>query len=398
MRTKIMDVPKNILTYNTKIISDAESTVFAVQTMKLHDQIWNDLSLCLFEKARTSNKVPSTKDFHKVHYYNMRKKYPSANSQLVIKAEQAVLSAFRSIKSNRKLKTLEAAPIKKKLSVQLDARIFRMTDTNEFSMTTIDGRKRFKILLYPRLEEMFKSYRMCDPKIFEKDGQLYLSIPFELPVPLHVEKRCIGLDMGIKRFVTTSEGDAFKNKKFADEMRKLRFIKRQLQSKAKHSHSAKTRLKNIRKKQTNKNKQMCHQIANKILKTTTDVIVMEDLTNLKQNKKGKMRKSFNNRNSQVPYFMFRAILAYKALSLGKRVETVSPYMTSRDDYRGLEKGKRQGCRYFASDGKVFDADWNAAINITQRYSKTNDKLPISFSEPLDGKLNLIGRPSSTGQS
>jgi hypothetical protein len=73
-------------------------------------------------------------------------------------------------------------------------------------------------------------------------------------------------------------------------------------------------------------------------------------------------------------------------------------MTSRDDYRGLEKGKRQGCRYFTSDGKVFDADWNAAINIAQRYSKTNDKLPTLFSEPLNGKLNLIGRPSSTGQS
>jgi hypothetical protein len=34
---------------------------------------------------------------------------------------------------------------------------------------------------------------------------------------------------------------------------------------------------------------------------------------------------------------------------------------------------------------MLDADWNAAINIAQR------KHPISFTLPLDGRLNLIGR-------
>ena len=36
---------------------------------------------------------------------------------------------------------------------------------------------------------------------------------------------------------------------------------------------------------------------------------------------------------------------------------------------------------------VFDADWNASINIMNRYKHSN-----SFDLPIDGRLNLIDRP------
>ena len=76
--------------------------------------------------------------------------------------------------------------------------------------------------------------------------------------------------------------------------------------------------------------------------------------------------------------------------------TVNPAYTSKNDYRGIKKGKRQGCRYYASDNKVFDADWNASINIANRYSMRKKvkgvELPVSFNLPIDGKLNLMGKP------
>jgi transposase len=65
----------------------------------------------------------------------------------------------------------------------------------------------------------------------------------------------------------------------------------------------------------------------------------------------------------------------------------------------LKGGIRKGCRYYASDGKVFDADWNASINIAKRYSQKKEakgvKHPISFKEPSIGSLNLLGRATST---
>ena len=120
---------------------------------------------------------------------------------------------------------------------------------------------------------------------------------------------------------------------------------------------------------------------------------MEDLSGIKSKNKG---KKFNNRQSQVPYFELRRILTYKAQLLGKEVVTVDPSYTSKNDHRNIEKGIRKGCRYYASDGKIFDADWNAAINIANRYAtrkRANGiELPVSFGLPIDGKLNLIGKP------
>jgi len=55
-------------------------------------------------------------------------------------------------------------------------------------------------------------------------------------------------------------------------------------------------------------------------------------------------------------------------------------MTSQDDYRGLGKGIRKGCRYYAVDGKVLDADGNASCNIAKRYSKHLS----SFFPAMDG--------------
>ena len=120
---------------------------------------------------------------------------------------------------------------------------------------------------------------------------------------------------------------------------------------------------------------------------------MEDLSGIKSSGKG---KKFNNKQNQVPYFDLRRILTYKAPLQGKIVVTVDPAYTSKNDYRGLERGVRRGCRYYASDGNVYDADWNASINIARRYSQRKEvkgvKLPVSFSVPIDGRLNLMGKP------
>jgi IS605 OrfB family transposase len=87
-----------------------------------------------------------------------------------------------------------------------------------------------------------------------------------------------------------------------------------------------------------------------VLNTKANCIVIEDLSKIKSKDKG---AKFNNKLSQVPFFMFKQILSYKAQDLGKRVETVNPAYSSKDDFRSIESGKRVGCRYYASDKKVF---------------------------------------------
>ena len=120
---------------------------------------------------------------------------------------------------------------------------------------------------------------------------------------------------------------------------------------------------------------------------------MEDLTKIKQ-KTSKKGSSHNNRLSQIPFYLFKQILSYKAPLVGKQVETVNPAYTSQTDCRGIEKGERKNRRYYTIDNLVFDSDWNAAINIANKFSKH----PISSLLPLDGSLDLIGRLMSSSQS
>ena len=131
----------------------------------------------------------------------------------------------------------------------------------------------------------------------------------------------------------------------------------------------------------NFSKNYIHHLSNELLKTDCNTLVLENLSKLKDKNRGRLQ---NNKLSQVPFFMLLTILSYKAQTLGKRVETVNPAYTSQDDHRKIEKGKRVGCRYYASDGKVFDADLNASINIAKRWGNKNN-LPVSFVFPSDGK-------------
>ena len=138
-------------------------------------------------------------------------------------------------------------------------------------------------------------------------------------------------------------------------------------------------------------KDFCHRVANEILKHDGSVIVMEDLSKIKRNtsktEDGHKRKRHNNAISQVPFFELKRILTYKAPLVGKRVETVPPQYTSQMDCRtqSTDGCVRKGCRFYTADGKVFDADWNAAVNICNR------KHPTPFDLPLDGGLNFVGR-------
>ena len=91
--------------------------------------------------------------------------------------------------------------------------------------------------------------------------------------------------------------------------------------------------------------------------------------------------------------MLRNILTYKAQTCGKQVVTVSPAYTSQIDCISHKKdGQRVGCRYYSKSGLIYDADWNAAINIKNRF-----KHPISKEEEVIPLHYLIGRVSSITQ-
>ncbi len=375
-----------MLTYKVELRFDsAESEAFWRNQLSLcrdcynlvSERIWSDKSIKLGQSQ-----------LHHVVYRLEREAFPQLMAQLVIQTNRAVAANYKT--SKRKFKC-----VRKGLSVQLDKRTYSKLTRTSISLSSHIPHKRCvaSFVRYPKFDYLASRYTMTDPQMsISKDGRIWLAITFNVPeIPVFDENDAIGIDLGCRRLATTSEGVAYSNADYLANRRRIRHNKRQLQSHKKHSHSARTKLKKLRRKEANVSKNMCHHLANELLKTDKSILVMEDLTKIKQRtsktKDGHDRTRHNNRLSQVPFYLLRMILTYKALHAGKRVETVSPYNTSRMDCRtqSTDGCERRGCRFYAADGRVFDADWNAAINILNR------KHPSSFRLPLDGQLNLKDR-------
>lgn len=380
----------NILTYNVRLeFQSQEEKNSLIDLLLEHQKVWSYMSDYAFKsRAKKLNR----KVLYDKTYRKCRKLFPNCPSQVVIRAKDSIYSTYTAIRSNKH--ELKEPSRQNNLSIRLDKRIYTFLDNNRIKLTTTGKRIICSYTPYNKFNDLFSKYSVCDPLLFMRDNEIWLSVSFDIPAPTFTENSCIGVDLGIKRLATTSEGLSIIDRKFLKEKRKLRYLKRQLQAKVKttFSRSAKRKLKMLKRKEANKNKNQSHIIVNQILQTKSNVIVMEDLSGIKQHHRS---KKFNNKQSQVPYFDLRRILTYKAPLLGKIVVTVDPAYTSKNDYRGLERGIRKGCRYYAVDGNVYDADWNAAINIARRYSQRKEvkgvKLPVSFKIPIDGMLNLMGK-------
>lgn len=380
-----MDKP-NQITYNTRLLLSNEDYKTLNQYLKSSADAYDECTQYL----RENNTPLNIRDVHDNVYEWMRNHYPTIPAQGIIRIYKEALSALRSIKSNKHSNA--KTPAKKNLAVRLDKRLYSNLTLGCISLTGFEKNKRKPVhfQVFPKLEEMFGTYTPSDPLIFIRDGQAWLSIPFNVPSKPTRNSKALGVDLGARRFITTSDGLVIDDKDYKARRRKIRHLKDTLKSVG--TKSARRKLDKVRRKERSQSKDYLYRMSKAVLESTdADIIVIEDLSKLKANtkatKEGLKRTKHNNRLSQVAVAAFRNILTYKAQLVGKRVETVSPYMTSQIDSRtGRRDGERRGCRYYCKDGVVLDADWNAAVNIGVR-----SKHSISNKIPKDGCLKFLIR-------
>lgn len=327
---------------------------------------WNECSQVKFEKVPKNSIV----DLHAAFYKDFRAKHPEIPADVVGAIINDVLSIFRTIKANKH--KIDRAPIKTNLSIRLTKNTLSKKN-GVFRIISLGKRIRCTPYLYPKLQEYLEQYPFCDPLLFIRDNEIWISLTFKLPERIPTNKLALGVDLGCRVNAATSEGNLYVDKKFNAEKRKLRYLKRKLRSASdRHSKKAKKHLKRLRRKEAHKNRNFTHHLTKKILnESSADVIVLEDLKSLKVKKHKYQNK---NRISQVPLAQLREILTYKALLLGKQVITVSPSYTSQIDHRTSKRdGQRIGGRYIGVDKQLLHADVNAACNIVLR-----SKLPCSI--------------------
>lgn len=365
---------KKLITYNTQLIpTNPEDLELIVDLIEEYRCVVNEASQLQFSDLKGLSNI---KALHNKFYYPARDKFPEVPSQVIIKAEQESLSSYKSIKSNKH--KITSPFVKKNLSMRLDKRLYSNVkgDKAKIKITTKERKREFQIALYPKLEELINEHQFVDPMIFVKNGKLMISLSFDVAKESVKPSFALGVDLGMRRTAACSDGRLIIDKKFNKEKRRLRYLKRSLQSKG--TKSSRKHLKKLNHKKRNKNKNQTHLIANEILKTNANVIALENLKGIKAKKYKKQNK---NGVSQVSFFELRRVLTYKAENMGKHVCLVSPAWTSQiDSISGIREGERKGCRFYAKSGLVYDADINAAINIARR-----SKHPISQGNLLDGQ-------------
>ena len=381
-----------MLTYVTRLIAPEADIAALIQMLHHEKDAFNLASKEQFPEKRRSIIILHSKAYHKI-----RAQRPEICSAVILCAEYQCLSAYRAIQTNRH--QLDKPVEKKRLSMRLNSKLYAKNTKKALTynktgirISTTEGRKMFKFALYPKLSSFLNRYSYRDPLIFERDKGIWVALTFDVPnLKSDGVDSSLGIDLGCRVSAATSDGHLIIDKKFAKEKRSLRFLKRTLRSCAdRGSKTAKRHLKRLRRKEAHKNKNQTHLIANTILKTDANTLVLENLKSIKV-KKHKFQNK--NRISQVPLFELRRILTYKAGHMGKRVMLVCPSYTSQtDSLTGKREGERRGRRFYAKSGLIYDSDVNAAVNIAKL-----SKLPYTGpSNRLLAGQAIASRPNACG--
>ena len=384
-----------VLTIPMKLKCSESEQNLIIDSLKLKQDCFNYLSKRMFENNDWKGRTNPFKIQNK-YYHELKEQFPQLLSQVIVKTVKEVVATYKTIKSNKH--KIEFAPIQKQLCMQLDKRLYsRMTKEN-ISVPSLKDTKRIKCeyVLYKRAKEFLNNHTAHDPKIYIKNNELYIAIPFEVPAPLPTDnEEALGIDLGVRCLASCSDGRVFQCKDFKETKRRLKYNQRCLQSK--NTKSSRKHLKKIRRKIYNYSKNYIHHLTNEILRTDKNNIVIEDLKKIKE--KTKCFKNSNKKNTNhnrsfgdIPIYMIQSYLSYKASICGKRMVKVSPAYTSQKDCRGKAIGARAGRRYYCYDGVQLDADVNASVNIGN--SLKDSKHPISYPE----KVTYIGRLLSVNHS
>ena len=200
-------------------------------------------------------------------------------------------------------------------------------------------------------------------------GEYYLSILVDGDLTHKVKEshHTIGIDLGVKDFIVTSDGEVFENLHFNKNKRnKIKRLQKQLSRKENNSNNRnKTRIKLAKayKRITDKKQYYLHQISNYLI-DENQVICMEDLNVSGMLKNHKLASSIQELN----FGEFRRMLEYKANWYGRKLIFVDRFYPSSKtcNHCGYvnKKLKLSDRQWICPDcGKIIERDYNAALNI-----------------------------------
>lgn len=202
-----------------------------------------------------------------------------------------------------------------------------------------------------------------------KSGKYYFSILIDLNEikVFTITNKIVGIDLGIKDFIVTSDNQVFENiKSTRNNAEKLKHLNQELSRKqkgSKNKEKARIKLSKFHEKITNIKENYLHSIANKLL-SENQTIVIEDLNVSGMLKNHHLAKSIQ----ELSLNKFKTILEYKAKWYDREIIQVDRFFPSSKlcSCCGVKnkdltlKHREWTCPYC---GSLLNRDLNAAINI-----------------------------------
>ena len=204
----------------------------------------------------------------------------------------------------------------------------------------------------------------------EPNGKYYVSILYETPdISYHIiPKKIVGLDLGVKKLITLSDGCEFENNKYISKYEKrIKRIQRELSRKIKKSknyYKCKQRLAILYSKLKNARNYYIHALT-KIITDDFDIIVTEKL----QTKNMLEKKVLSKNIADASFYEIIRQLQYKSKFKGKYFYQIDTYYPSSQtcsvcgNVDKKYKNLNERMYYCTNCHNELDRDLNASINI-----------------------------------
>ena len=296
------------------------------------------------------------------------------NTKVLQQALRQMLSAYdRFFKQHNGFPKFKSKKDKQSALFPLEA-ISKRNEFNDRKITLTKPLRDIKFRcsdLYHKRLQIYKDKIRSATLSKTKSGNYFLSLLIDLPqeeiIKFEHTNKHVGIDLGIKDFVITSDGEVFENKHFFKKQEnKIVKLQRQLSKKQKGSNNRNKQRVKIAKafeRLTNKKNAYIHSVVNELF-VHYDTVFMEDL-----NVKGMLKNHhLANAISEVGFYKFKETLVNKTLVNYKKVVIVDRFYPSSKICSNCGYKKRDlklSDRFWTCPncGEYHDRDLNAAINI-----------------------------------
>jgi putative transposase len=368
-------------------------------------------------------------ELHKRTYYPLRAQYPDLPSQLVcaarVKATEAVKSALTwKVKKEKDYPKKVAQALKKGkpvpkfkpvkcpkttiVPIRYDARSYWVKwDTNTCSLATVDGRVELPFTVPAHLQQ-YAGHKTCSADLCYRHGRFTLHVVVSIPAPdIAPTDEVIGVDLGLARPAVSSTRQFLGEKRWQEQERRIFRLKRKLQKKG--SKSAKRHLKTLSGQLFRQRKDHDHVLSKRIVQHTApgSTIVLENLKDIRATSnigRGKKNKTVETKRRfhSWSFAQLFSFIKYKGQAQGIQVVKVDPRHTSqscsRCGYQHRSNRRSQSLFHCRSCGYQLNADYNAAINIRNKYVASLADFGTSLVGGLPVTEPIVSTPGESGTS